>query len=155
MSAEFNIGGNIDWDSFIKKIMFTKKELEAIGEFIINGITQRVLTGVTADNETLDENSRRWIAQKLREGRPTSPLQYKGGIINKDSYIITILEDGFIRIEMIPSYRDIHLELIEISEVTGKNYRDWFGISDKDKEAIREILTNVITDRIEQFFRSR
>jgi hypothetical protein len=99
----------------------------------------------------LAENSSRWRAQKEREGRPTSPLQYKGGLRNP-SYYDVIVENDVIIISLIPSYRQIHLDLIEISEATGKNYKDWFGIAVTDIKMIVKEFKKMIGEILEEFF---
>src|SRR6185369_15666141 len=91
--------------------------------------------GVTADGQPLSQNSMWWIAQKLREGRPTNPLWYTGGLSRPETYEIRISPNR-ITIQLRADYEQIHIDLIQISQRTGKNYKDWFGISKSEAAAV-------------------
>lgn len=147
MSAQFNFT-NIDWNLVAKQIEFDKADMKKIGKFLIRRMTNRVLKQLTATGRPLDRNSERWIAQKLRVGAPTLPLQYRGGIRNPSFYEVEVLSKDTLRIRMIPSYRDIHLDLVDISEQTGKNYKDWFGIGASDIPLVVDIITETLMHRL-------
>lgn len=150
MSAEITFH-NVDWDELLDELLLKKKDLEKIAKMIIRRISRRVVKGETATGRPLDQNSPAWKAQKLREGKPILPLQYQGGIRNPDFYDFTI-KDDIITIKMIPSYRDIHLDLVDISERTGKNYRDWFGIHERDHAVVAQAIAETIHDKMVDFF---
>jgi hypothetical protein len=151
MSTQFNFQ-NIDWNSISSQVDFSKEDLQRVGKFLVRRMTSRVMRQLTATGRPLDQNSVRWLSQKLREGKPTLPLQYTGGIRNPSFYEVEILPGNIMRIQMIPSYRNIHLDLVDISEETGKNYRDWFGIGAEDVPLVVDIITETIMARLQELF---
>lgn len=142
-----------DFDGMIEEIRFEEIDIVAFAEIIIDGMTSRILEGVTAEGEALDENSLGWVAQKLREGRFTAPLQYTGGLrdANAGAYVIAFNGETA-TIELAGNYRQIHVDLINISNRTGKNYKDWFGINQEDIDIIMEEAAEIIKEKLRRLF---
>jgi hypothetical protein len=138
-----------DWDALFEKLKFTEREYIRLIKVIVNGMIDRIKNQETSLGEPLDENSPRWIATKMNLNAPPNPLQFTGGLTEGGTYQLEFDENNAY-ITLIPSYREIHLDLIEISERTGKNYRDWFGIHEDDVEIIMEIAKEFLNRKIRE-----
>jgi hypothetical protein len=138
-----------DFGAIADLVKFEEADYVLFAKIIVDGITSRILAGVTADGEALDENSLGWIAQKLREGRFTGPLQYTGGLREARTYQVAF--DGELAtIELIGSYKRIHIDLNEISDRTGKNYSAWFGIAAEDIGYIMAEAELILAEKLRQ-----
>ena len=153
MANQININNNINWDNIFDKMIFNHNEIKHLASMIIEGMTDRIINQITADGRPLDANSASWQAQKQEEGKGVQTLIYTGGLKDVSTYQIKI-NDEKVSIELEPGYRDIHLNLIEISEATGKNYKDWFGIAPIDIEIIMDEARYIIQEKL-RLLRSR
>lgn len=147
MATRMRVKSHPDFEEIERALKINEYDMAALAELIVDGMIERIKAQQTADGEILSENSKWWAGVKLRQGYPTSPLQYKGGLIRHDTYQLT-MEGGSMMIQLIPSYREIHLDLIEISETTGKNYKDWFGIAEEDMEVVEAELKRILTTKL-------
>jgi hypothetical protein len=136
-----------NWDNLIAELQFTDAEKVRFVEVIITGIIDRVKNQKTALGEVLSENSPRWSVTKRNLGKPQLPLQFTGGLTRESTYQLEVTDTGAY-IVLIPSYRQIHLDLIEISEATGKNYEDWFGIHEDDIDDVMFVMERIIEQKL-------
>ena len=143
----FDIENDIDWDQIVNSLIFDDNDFILMAKIVVKGITDRILDGRTANEESLDENSPMWLAKKMREGRNTAPLQYTGELSKSHSYNLVITERN-VMIELLPSKRQLHLDLIDISERTGKNYKDFFAMSSGDIIAIMALAEEILADKL-------
>jgi hypothetical protein len=128
--------------------IISENDYVAMARIIVKGITSRIRDKeITAEGQPLDENSIAWQRQKLRKGRSTRPLQYRGVLREPSSYQL-VFEENTASITLIPSETQIHLDLIDISLKTGKNYADWFGIHEDDIKEMEQEITNIIAEKL-------
>lgn len=127
---------------------FVEDDLRTLATVVVKGMIERIRQGVNPEYDDLDENSPRWIDYKVRRGYPDRPLQYTGGLTTEDTYQLRFISDREVIIELGGRYHQIHLNLIKISEQTGKNYSSWFGFNDNDIENVQITLQQIIEDKI-------
>lgn len=148
----YRVTGEIDWDGMLQELTYTTEDLFELGEIIINGIVDGILDQTTPKGEPLDQGSRRTLAKKLREGKPLLSLQDTGKLRNPATYRITKTPNSII-IHLEPAYRDVHLDLIAISEKTGKNYRDFFDISQETADKLMKKAEMILEQKLERIIR--
>jgi hypothetical protein len=138
-----------NWDAIAQAAVLTKQDYVKLAGIIVGGIIDRIRNSqTTANGRPLSKNSKWWTAQKLREGKYTNTLMYTGQISQAQTYNLRF-EEQKCYIELLPSKLELHLKLIEISDKTGKNYRDWFGASQQDLTEIMETVSEILETKFE------
>ena len=143
-------GSGIDEQEIIDALALDEFDMISFGEIIIQEIVTNILNQKTADGRPLSLNSRSWQAKKLRESRLPWPLQYTGKLAQESTFRIEREGENLI-VVLEPDYRDIHLNLIEISEKTGKNYQDFFGITETAGKKIEKEFSQIIEAKLLRF----
>ncbi len=138
MSSKYKVTDNIKWDSIMKSGTLKIDDFMVIGDIVIKGIIYRIISGKVASGQALNQNSPFWKAFKENNDFLTQPLQMTGGLTQEKTYRLRMKQEGHLILELKPHYHDIHFDLNEISRKTGKNYSEFFGMSEKDIEEILE-----------------
>jgi len=142
-----SVSGNIDWNRIEKALEFTPSEKFEIGFEVIQHIVDGIIEQVTYKGQPLDINSKRRLSQKMRLGRPLKSLIFTGHLSNKSSYEVN-LKQGSLSITLEEGYQPVHLDLINISAKTGKNYKDFFGVSKEAWDEVMKLATEMLVEKL-------
>jgi hypothetical protein len=143
-----NVKGGIDWDNIEKQLSYTNSEQFEFGFIVVQAIVDGIIEQVTYKGQPLDINSKRRLAQKMRLGKPLKSLIFTGHLSDESSYEVN-LRDKKLTITLESGYAPVHLDLILISGATGKNYKDFFGVSAAAWKEIMALARKLVLEKLQ------
>jgi hypothetical protein len=126
------------WTVIEGELEFTPAEHYRLAEIIPQKIIQRILDQVDANEDPLPINSERWLRIKRRLGAPQQSLRFQDRLSNISYWEIKITDYGMMEIQLNPEMKEIHRELIELSNETGKRYDLFFGVNEEDAQDVQD-----------------